>query len=59
MKGLLNKKYVDMTMGDMLKINGVITIGSFVIGGISYAVAKMYEKKQYENMKARTIKCED
>lgn len=48
MKNLLNKKYVDMTMGDMLKASGVITIASLVVMGIGYGIAAVYEKKQDE-----------
>lgn len=44
MKNLLSKKYADMTMGDMLKASGVITLASLAIMGIGYGIVAVYEK---------------
>ena len=48
MKNLLSKKYVDMTMGDMFKVSGVITLASMGVMAIGYVIAAVYEKKQDE-----------
>lgn len=46
MKGLLSKKYVDMTVGDMLKLSGGVTLVSLVIMGIGTAACYVYEKAE-------------
>lgn len=46
MKGLLKKKYADMTVGEMLKLSGGITLLSLVVMGIGTGVAYAYEKAE-------------
>lgn len=46
MKGLLSKKYSEMTVGEMLKLSGGITILSLVVMGIGTAACYVYEKAE-------------
>lgn len=46
MKGLLKKKYADMTVGEMLKLSGGITLLSLVVMGIGTGVAYLIEQEQ-------------
>ena len=46
MKGLLSKKYSEMTVGEMLKLSGGVTLASLVIMGIGTAIAYAYEKAE-------------
>jgi hypothetical protein len=46
MKGLLSKKYSEMTVGEVLKLSGGITILSLVIMGIGTAACYVYEKAE-------------
>lgn len=46
MKGLLKKKYSDMTVGEMLKLSGGITLLSLVAMGIGTGIAYLWEQEQ-------------
>ena len=46
MKGLLSKKYSEMTVGEVLKLSGGITLASLVIMGVGTAIAYAYEKAE-------------
>lgn len=55
MKGLLNRKYVDMTVGDMLKLSGGVTLVSLVIMGVGTAIAYAYEKAEDKKWRASLV----
>lgn len=52
MKGLLKKKYADMTVGEMLKLSGGITLLSLVVMGIGTGVAYLWEQEQDKKWRA-------
>lgn len=52
MKGLLKKKYADMTVGEMLKLSGGITLLSLVVMGIGTGVAYLIEQEQDKKWRA-------
>ena len=56
MKGLLKKKYADMTVGEMLKLSGGITIASLVIMGVGTVIAYAYEEAQDKKWRQSLIK---
>lgn len=55
MKGLLKKKYADMTVGEMLKLSGGITLLSLVVMGIGTGVAYLIEQEQDKKWRASLI----
>ena len=56
MKGLLKKKYADMTVGEMLKLSGGITLLSLVVMGIGTGVAYLWEQEQDKKWRQSLIK---